>query len=1630
MEYNDVVRLPMLSRDNFVTQFRDSFRDWALSQGPAGNIIRTGVDVSYKGDNDIRPVTFDIMDPPHQIVNGVAVDANGAPVNLVRRFANNQNGIAIFHHEEGRYEKFNLSKMRIISKLLSMMEKEVRIQAESQAGFNEAITTNNLLQVWNLTSAVCLGRGAVSIYNVTTKLWNLKQEKPQDWASFSKEWRETVAELNGFGQPQDILMAMLNTKFILSCHQEYFKEILTQIYGTNEWPNHQDLTTRLNTYYINTEKMKGVILNEGAYASNLKVNDLACFNCGGNHFRANCQRAPSKCNKCGKMGHLARYCDVIQEIIKKKKEEENLISKKRSDESEEKVYNKAKKGDIPAKSAREPKAKIGTAKFIKRKVKGKYRQYLTENNEGEYDKEDQDEEEQDYDEENDIDEEDNEFSGVTTVHELDINDTPEVVNIHLSKEKELLVNKPEEIIFLLDTGCKRLHITKHRELLSDLRPTRAKISGITGNSTQATYKGQLPLVGEALLVETADANLISVRQIALTFQGSFYGDSNSLTIKDKDGKIILVGLAKRNHDRNADYNGYYTCTAADLINAASKSHRPTHHVYPIVPSNDLPIAPRHYTAEQRSRALDAWKLCALLGHPGHEKIATDLDNGAHPESNLTSQDVKNGLELFGDCTACLEGKMNNPPENSSKTPPAQYVGEHLHIDLLELTRGPSVGGYTQLLVAVDEKSGYISIIPCVNKSAPNLCEALQQLIAFYNQHRHTVSKITSDHERTLLATKQFLSGLGVEQTATPAGLHEKRIERYIQTLKKRKASILSQLAYKLPSLLDAEAFSAAANSMNMSSCSVSKPYTPYHLVTGLKPLIPTYYFGQVGLFKGVSKDMNAEWGIFVSHGDSINSLRAYFPLRRGIHSRRKFIPHSSIPKEWNYPARISKIGKEMNTIQDINQPANTTPIKVNPPTADDFISNSSIQQSTSQKQVIFAPTPSQPALLPPPPPPLPAFPPPSSMIEPLLTDPLPVPSASKGAFQRSWTEVVSSQPSSNPQPPSPNPTAPPVETVQPPSSQSQPLPHSKHTSQSLPQTESSSRPKRTATQNKGWIHGRPQPNIRNFSTDILLDNVIHQVYRVSFGAALKMSDNQQQIQEALFEEIDNMMRNKVVKPIHPTHYTSSIKKRTVPAHMFFKMKYKADGSFDKVKARLVANGDQQHPDTIGDTFSPTVNPITVKSQLQATVANSMFLSAYDIKGAFLLSKVDKDSIIFIRVPQNVCTYWVKRYPQLKSFQCDDGSLLFQLKKYIYGLAESPNKFNSYLDKTLKLIGFKQLQADKCLYSYKSANGNVILSVHVDDMLVSSSSLPLRKWFEDKMAQYFELVSQRDTNISYLGMNIIYDRNKKLIQLSQDGMIKDLLVKYHCEKINKPPNKPCIPSIFNDPSEIEGNKNIDRKEFLSMVMSLMYLARFTRHDILLPVTVLATRSQSPRESDMSHLIRIVRYLSGSRYVAPIFDGNVPIKPEIYADASHCIHPSGHGHGGIIITLGSAPIHCQSYKLKLATRSSAESELVVLEEAVTYVSWLKLLLNELGFPLPQPITVYQDNQSTIIIGTEGSGNFKRTKHMISRRSFVSEAISENLIALQYKPTKEMIADFLTKALPAPQLEQHLDSLRLIM
>ena len=150
------------------------------------------------------------------------------------------------------------------------------------------------------------------------------------------------------------------------------------------------------------------------------------------------------------------------------------------------------------------------------------------------------------------------------------------------------------------------------------------------------------------------------------------------------------------------------------------------------------------------------------------------------------------------------------------------------------------------------------------------------------------------------------------------------------------------------------------------------------------------------------------------------------------------------------------------------------------------------------------------------------------------------------------------------------------------------------------------------------------------------------------------------------------------------------------------------------------------------------------------------------------------------------------------------------------------------------------------------------------------------------------------------------------------------------------------------------------------------------------------------------------------------------PHISCDASHASHPDGYGQGGIVLSLGSAPIFCRSFKLKSVARSSTESELIALEEASTYAVWWKQLLHELGVhKKTQPLRIYQDNLSTIILA-QAAGSFKRTKHLVTKQAYVRERIKTGDIELKYKRTDKMVADFLTKPLSGPRLNSHLNSI----
>ena len=148
------------------------------------------------------------------------------------------------------------------------------------------------------------------------------------------------------------------------------------------------------------------------------------------------------------------------------------------------------------------------------------------------------------------------------------------------------------------------------------------------------------------------------------------------------------------------------------------------------------------------------------------------------------------------------------------------------------------------------------------------------------------------------------------------------------------------------------------------------------------------------------------------------------------------------------------------------------------------------------------------------------------------------------------------------------------------------------------------------------------------------------------------------------------------------------------------------------------------------------------------------------------------------------------------------------------------------------------------------------------------------------------------------------------------------------------------------------------------MTLMYLARYTRPDILFATTYLATKCESPTQADMDAALKVVTYLRTTGVLAFVYSGS-ELSVQVYADASHGVHLDGRGHSCIIITLGSAPIATRSVKQKLVALHSTDAEVIAVTEAATYVLWLRVLLAELQFTLESPIPVHQDNTSAILI-----------------------------------------------------------------
>ncbi len=80
----------------------------------------------------------------------------------------------------------------------------------------------------------------------------------------------------------------------------------------------------------------------------------------------------------------------------------------------------------------------------------------------------------------------------------------------------------------------------------------------------------------------------------------------------------------------------------------------------------------------------------------------------------------------------------------------------------------------------------------------------------------------------------------------------------------------------------------------------------------------------------------------------------------------------------------------------------------------------------------------------------------------------------------------------------------------------------------------------------------------------------------------------------------------------------------------------------------------------------------------------------------------------------------------------------------------------------------------------------------------------------------------------------------------------------------------------------------------------------------------------------------------------------------------------------------------------------------------ILWTRYFLIAQGYQVNENV-VYQDNRSAILLERNGkASSSKRTKHINVRYFFVMDRLAKGKIRLEWCPTGDMVADFMTKPL----------------
>ena len=373
--------------------------------------------------------------------------------------------------------------------------------------------------------------------------------------------------------------------------------------------------------------------------------------------------------------------------------------------------------------------------------------------------------------------------------------------------------------------------------------------------------------------------------------------------------------------------------------------------------------------------------------------------------------------------------------------------------------------------------------------------------------------------------------------------------------------------------------------------------------------------------------------------------------------------------------------------------------------------------------------------------------------------------------------------------------------------------------------------------------------------------------------------------------------------------------KVIGSRMVLKVKYKADGSYDKHKGRMVVLGYQERPGwEFHSTFSPMATITTVRMMLSRAVHQNWEILQADIPNAFCQSKVDTE--ILLKFPRGIYA------------NVPEGHFI-RLLRNLYGTKQSGQLFHKLILAVLvNELHFKQAHSDSCLFYYKNDNTGkqLLLCSEVDDLVITGDDT-------DKLTELKDMLDSRFGKInpvtwspltSFMGVDIKYDRKERVCSLGvpykiqkifddhpflqlgegkanvtpsssvEDKMAADKVtskfqsmyghccdsrVQFDCDDTayaNRADGSGFHESSYANQTSIQADRKIDaylKENYRSIVGSLIYIMLTCRPDICFAVGKLSRHMHNPDTVHCLWLKRILRYLKRTQHDRLVYSAGV-------------------------------------------------------------------------------------------------------------------------------------------------------------